>query len=31
MSELEIWNELGNIYFNTGAYDEAVRTYQKAI
>ncbi|MGD0750425.1 MAG: tetratricopeptide repeat protein [Anaerolineales bacterium] len=31
MTELEIWNELGNIYFNTGAYDEAVRTYQKAI
>jgi tetratricopeptide (TPR) repeat protein len=31
MSELEIWNELGNIYFNTGAYDEAVRTYLKAI
>jgi tetratricopeptide (TPR) repeat protein len=31
MSELEIWNELGNIYFNTGAYDEAVRTYFKAI
>jgi tetratricopeptide (TPR) repeat protein len=31
MSELEIWNELGNIYFNTGAYDEAIRTYQKAI
>ena len=31
MSELEIWNELGNIYFNTGSYDEAIRTYQKAI
>ncbi|MGD0879430.1 MAG: tetratricopeptide repeat protein [Anaerolineales bacterium] len=31
MNELEIWNELGNIYFNTGAYDEAVRTYLKAI
>ena len=31
MSELEIWNELGNIYFNTGAYDEAIRTYLKAI
>ncbi len=31
MSELEIWNELGNIYFNTGAFDEAIRTYQKAI
>jgi tetratricopeptide (TPR) repeat protein len=31
MSELEIWNELGNIYFNAEAYDEAIRTYQKAI
>jgi tetratricopeptide (TPR) repeat protein len=32
MSELEeIWNELGNIYFKNEAYDEAVRTYQKAI
>jgi tetratricopeptide (TPR) repeat protein len=31
MSELEIWNELGNIYYNTGAYDEAIRAYHKAI
>ena len=31
MSELEIWNELGNIYFKNKAYDEAIRTYQKAI
>ena len=31
MSELEIWNELGNIYFKNEAYDEAIRTYQKAI
>ena len=31
MSELEIWNELGNIYFKNEAYDEAARTYQKAI
>ena len=31
MSELEIWNEIGNIYYNTGAYDEAIRTYQKVI
>jgi tetratricopeptide (TPR) repeat protein len=31
MSELELWNELGNIYFRTGAINEAIRTYQKAI
>ena len=26
-----VWNELGNIYFNTGAYDDAVVAYSKAI
>ena len=26
-----VWNELGNVYFNTGAYDEAVAAYSKAI
>ena len=26
-----VWNELGNIYFNTGAYDEAINAYNKAI
>jgi tetratricopeptide (TPR) repeat protein len=31
MSELEIWNELGNIYFNAGAHDQAIHAYQKAI
>jgi tetratricopeptide (TPR) repeat protein len=31
MSELELWNELGNIYYRTGAFTEAVRTYQKVI
>ena len=31
MSENEIWNELGNLYFSTGAYHEAIRLYQKAI
>ena len=31
MSELEIWNELGNIYYNTGAFDESIRAYTKAI
>ena len=29
MSELEIWNELGNIYYNSGAYDEAIRAYHR--
>ena len=31
MSELEIWNELGNIYYNAEAYDEAIHAYHKAI
>ena len=31
MSELELWNELGNIYYNSGAYDKAIRTCQKVI
>src|SRR5512140_2199168 len=31
MSELESWNELGNIYYNAGAYDEAIRAYHRAI
>ena len=31
MSELEIWNELGNIYYNAGAFDEAIRAYHRAI
>jgi tetratricopeptide (TPR) repeat protein len=26
-----IWNELGNIYYNTGANDEAVHAFEKAI
>jgi tetratricopeptide (TPR) repeat protein len=25
------WNELGNLYYNAGAYDEAMRSYQKGI
>jgi superkiller protein 3 len=31
MNEHEIWNEIGDIYFNTGAYDKAIRTYKKVI
>jgi len=31
MSELEIWNELGNIYYNAEAYDEAIHAYHRAI
>jgi tetratricopeptide (TPR) repeat protein len=26
-----VWNELGNVYFNTGAHDDAVTAYSKAI
>lgn len=26
-----VWNELGNIYFNTGAFDDATVAYSKAI
>ena len=26
----QIWNELGSIYFNTGAYDEAIQAFSKA-
>jgi tetratricopeptide (TPR) repeat protein len=26
-----VWNELGNVYFNTGAFDDAVIAYSKAI
>jgi tetratricopeptide (TPR) repeat protein len=26
-----VWNELGNVYFNTGAYEEAITAYSKAI
>lgn len=31
MSELELWNEMGNMYYFAGAYDEAIRTYHKVI
>jgi tetratricopeptide (TPR) repeat protein len=31
MTELEIWNELGNIYYNAGAFNKAIRTCQKMI
>lgn len=26
-----VWNELGNVYFNTGAYEDAVIAYSKSI
>ena len=26
-----VWNELGNIYLNTGTYDDAIASYSKAI
>lgn len=31
MSDLLVWNELGNIYFRLGAYEEAIAVYEKAI
>lgn len=31
MNEHELWNELGNLYFLSGAYDQAVQAYNKAI
>jgi tetratricopeptide (TPR) repeat protein len=26
-----VWNELGNVYFNAGSYDDAIAAYSKAI
>lgn len=31
MSEHELWNELGNLYFMSGAYDQAIHAYRKSI
>ena len=31
MTEHELWNELGNLYFLSGAYDDAIVAYSKAI
>jgi tetratricopeptide (TPR) repeat protein len=31
MSEHELWNELGNLYFMAGAYDQAVHAYHHSI
>lgn len=31
MSEHELWNELGNLYFLSGAYEPAIHAYTKAI
>ena len=31
MSEHELWNELGNLYFLAGTYDKALHAYNKAI
>ena len=31
MSEHELWNELGNLYFMTGAYPQAIQAYQRSI
>ncbi len=31
MSEHELWNEIGNLYFMSGAYDQAVYAYHRSI
>ena len=31
MSEHELWNELGNLYFMTGAYKQASYAYNRSI
>jgi tetratricopeptide (TPR) repeat protein len=31
MSEHELWNELGNLYFLSGSYDQAVNAYRRSI
>lgn len=31
MSEHELWNELGNLYFTSGSYDQAIQAYMRAI
>jgi protein O-GlcNAc transferase len=31
MSEHELWNELGNLYFMSGAYDQAIQAYLRSI
>ena len=31
MSKHQLWNELGNIYINSGAFEEAIQAYRKSI
>ena len=31
MSEHELWNELGNLYFMSNAYDQAIHAYRRSI
>ena len=31
MSEHELWNELGNLYYMSGAYPQAVYAYNRSI
>jgi len=31
MSEHELWNELGNLYFMSGAYEQAIHAYSRSI
>ena len=31
MSKHQLWNELGNVYINSGAFEEAIQAYRKSI
>ncbi|MCJ7724023.1 MAG: tetratricopeptide repeat protein [Anaerolineales bacterium] len=31
MSEIELWNEMGKLYFNSGSSEDAIGVYKKAI
>lgn len=31
MSEHELWNELGNLYFLSGSYDQAIHAYTRSV
>ena len=31
MSEHELWNELGNLYFMSGSYQQAIQAYHRSI
>ncbi|MBT3321027.1 MAG: tetratricopeptide repeat protein [Anaerolineae bacterium] len=31
MSKYQLWNQLGNVYINSGAFEEAIQAYEKSI